>query len=199
MKLSLALVSVLGLISSTAFAQQGITLGIPGYAGTGCPANSVSAVLSPDATQLSVLFDTFTMEAGGMTGRTIDRKNCSVAIPVNVPQGYQVSLVSIDYRGFNALPGGATSRFSSEYFFAGSRGPTFRQDFRGPLNQDYTLNNSLLVSSLVWSSCGAQAILRSNISMQTMTNSRRDQALSTIDSMDVDSGLIYSLQWRRCI
>ena len=199
MKLSLAVASLVGLFASTAFAQQGITLGIPGYAGTGCTANSVSAVLSPDATQLSVLFDSFNLEAGGTSGKTIDRKNCSVAIPVNVPQGYQVSLVSIDYRGFNALPGGATSRFSSEYFFAGSRGPTFQRIFNGPMNQDYTLNNSLIVSSLVWSSCGAQTILRSNISMQTMTNSRRDQAISSIDSMDVDSGLIYSLQWRRCI
>ena len=45
------------MLSAPVFAVDGITLGEPGYGGTGCPSGSVSATLSPDATSLSLLFD----------------------------------------------------------------------------------------------------------------------------------------------
>src|SRR3982750_1792818 len=46
-----------------------ISLGQPGYGGTGCPGGSVSATLSPDAKSLSILFDQYQVEAGGDTGK----------------------------------------------------------------------------------------------------------------------------------
>ena len=59
-----------------AMAQNpGISLGYPGYGGTGCPQGTASATLSPDGTALSVLFDQFVVEAGGTTGRRVDYKN----------------------------------------------------------------------------------------------------------------------------
>ncbi|NDG85880.1 MAG: DUF4360 domain-containing protein, partial [Proteobacteria bacterium] len=70
-----------------------IRLGTPTYQGTGCPLGTVSAQLSPDARSLSILFGQFQAEAGGMTGKTVDRKACNVAIPVNVPGGYSVSVI----------------------------------------------------------------------------------------------------------
>src|SRR3954468_8775829 len=97
------------LAAAPAFADDvpgGITLGQPIMGGTGCPAGSASAVLSPDGKSLSILFDQYTVQAGGTTGQQFDRKACSVAIPVHVPQGYAVSILQIDYRGFNALPVG---------------------------------------------------------------------------------------------
>ena len=72
--------------ASLAFAQDpnDISLGEPGYGGNGCPAGSVSATLSPDAKSLSMLFDSYIVEAGGETGRSFDRKSCTIAIPVSV-------------------------------------------------------------------------------------------------------------------
>src|SRR3954467_15421199 len=84
-----------------------ISLGGPGYGGTGCPSGSVSTTLSPDAKSLSLLFDSYQTEAGGDTGKTFDRKSCNIAIPVHVPQGLSISVLAVDYRGYNNLPLGA--------------------------------------------------------------------------------------------
>ena len=90
-------------------------------------------MLSPDQKALSLLFDSYQVAVGGTTGVSFDRKSCNVAIPVHVPQGISVSVLAVDYRGFNHLPNQGTSQFNVEYFFAGSRGPVFRKSFYGPL------------------------------------------------------------------
>ena len=185
--------------ASLAFAQDpnDISLGEPGYGGNGCPAGSVSATLSPDAKSLSMLFDSYIVEAGGETGKSFDRKSCNIAIPVHVPQGLSISVISIDYRGYNNLPTGARSEFNVEYFFAGTRGPAFRRTFNGVLDEDYLIRNELTAQALVWSECGADVNLRTNSSIRVNTRANR-QALATVDSEDVSAAIIYQLQWRPC-
>ncbi len=177
-------------------AADEIKLGYPGYGGNGCPAGSASVTLSPDQTQLSILFDQYIVEAGG--AKTIDRKSCNIAIPVTVPQGWSISLFQVDYRGFNSLPAGARAVMNAEYFFAGSRGLRYSTSFYGPQAQDYLIQDGLLAEAIVWSGCGATTNLRVNTSMMVQTNRSREQALSTVDSADVQAGLIYHLKWRRC-
>jgi hypothetical protein len=175
-----------------------LRLGEPGYGGTGCPAGSASVTVSPDQQALSILFDNYVTEAGGATGRQVDRKSCNITVPVYVPQGYSVAVFQVDYRGFNALPAGGRSRFNAEYFWAGSQGPTISRNFTGPINTDFTLSNNLIASTLVWTPCGASVNLRVNTSLMTNTNAAYQQALSTVDSADISAGLIYHIQWRRC-
>ena len=196
MKKTMLLLSAL-MLSAPVFAVDGISLGEPGYGGTGCPAGTVSATLSPDAKSLSLLFDQYQVAVGGETGKSFDRKSCNIAIPVRVPQGLSVSVMKIDYRGFNQLPQSATSQFNVEYFFAGTRGPSFQRKFRGPLTEDYLINNNLTVQAVVWSGCGADVNLRTNSSMRVQTVSNRE-AMASIDSQDVNAGIIYHLQWRQC-
>ena len=179
-----------------AFARDGIRLGRPVYNGTGCPRGSASVALSPDRKSLSMLFSRFMVEAGPSVRRTMQRKNCDIAVPVHVPQGFSVSIFNIDYRGFNSLPMGAMSMFNAEYFFAGRRGPTYRKIFRGPTTDTYLLRNRLRANALVWSRCGRDVNLRANTSM--FVRSSRADALSTVDSADIRAGLIYHLRWRRC-
>jgi len=181
---------------SVAFGQQ-IVLGEPGYGGTGCPAGTVAVSLAPDGSSLSLLFDGYIVEAGGTTGRSFDRKACNVSIPVNVPNGLSVSILSIDYRGFNQLSAGARSTFQVEYFFAGGRGPIFNQSFNGPVGEDYLIQNQLVAQSLVWSACGADVLLRTNSSMRVQTTMNRE-ALATVDSEDVAAAIIYNFQFRQC-
>lgn len=184
------------LASSAAYADD-ISLGIPGYGGSGCPSNSVSATLSPDGKALSLLFDEYFVEAGGPTGKSFDRKTCNVAIPVHVPQGRSVSVIAVDYRGYNQLPRGANSKFSVEYFFAGSRGPTYAKTFSGPIGKDYLITNQLVADALVWSPCGADVNLRTNSSIRVNTVGGK-QALATVDTQDVKAAIVYRLQWRAC-
>ncbi len=174
-----------------------ISLGTPGYGGTGCPTDSVSATLSPDAKSLSLLFNEYQINVGGTSGMSFNRKSCNIAIPVHVPQGLSVSILKIDYRGFNFLPAGASSQFNVEYFFAGSQGPTFRKNFLGPINTDYLIHNDLSVSAIVWSPCGQDVNLRTNSSIRLNTV-RNQEALTTVDSEDVNAAIIFQLQWRQC-
>lgn len=182
--------------ASAAHAED-ITLGEPGYGGTGCPGGSVSATLSPDATSLSLLFDGYIVEAGGETGKKFDRKSCNIAIPVHVPQGISVSIISIDYRGYNNLSAGSDSQFNVEYFFAGARGPTFTRKFTGPKDEDYLIQNELKAQTIVWSKCGADVNLRTNSSIRVNTKNNQ-QALATVDSQDVSAAIVYQLQWKNC-
>lgn len=199
MKKSL-LLSALIMFTSPLFSTwyDDIRLGNPEYGGTGCPAGTASATLSPDAKALSLLFDNFVVEAGGTSGRSLDRKNCNIAVPVHVPQGFSVSIFQIDYRGFNSLPYGAYSRFNVEYFFAGSTGPAYQKQFNGQLEDEYLLRNSIEASAVTWSDCGQQVILRANTGMLVRTNSSNAPAYASVDSADVQAGLVFNLRWKRC-
>ena len=106
----LAIAAAAYLSESTAMAQA-LQLGYPGYGGNGCPQGSASVSLSPDSQQLSVLFDSYTVATGGINPR-VDRKSCNLSIPVTVPNGYSVSVIQVDYRGFNIVT--ATSAFAVE-------------------------------------------------------------------------------------
>jgi hypothetical protein len=191
-------VGMIAVFSTSAAHADGIALGTPAYAGTGCPAGTVAASLSTDQSQLSILFDQFSAEAGGSSGRTIDRKSCNLAIPVHVPQGLSVSLIKVDYRGFNAIPSGGRSQFNVEYFFAGSRGPSFTRVFTGPQANNYELTNNLIAQAAVWSPCGQDVILRTNANILAVTNAQREQTMSTVDSADITAGILYQIQWRTC-
>ncbi len=187
--------------SSNAIAQvptNQIQLGTPSYNGTGCPLGTVSATLSPDAQSLSILFGAFQAEAGGSSGKTVDRKACQVAIPVRVPQGYSVSVIKIDYRGYKRLPYNASGTFDVEYFFAGQNGPAFHRNFVGAEDGNFTLNNTLVATANVWSDCGADVNLRTNTSIAVQTNQFNEQTMLTLDSADVSSGVVYQLSWRQC-
>jgi hypothetical protein len=184
------------LFSGHAFAQ-GLILGQPQYGGTGCPAGSASVALSPDQSALSILFDQYVVEAGG--SRPIDRKNCNIAIPVKVPGGYSLSVFAIDYRGFTALPRNGRAQLNVEYFLAGGgRGVRTSKTFRGPIVSDYLKSDNLGLEAIVWTPCGADTVLRANTTMMAQSNSAREQALATVDSADVQAGLIYHFQWKRC-
>lgn len=189
-------IGILAAVFSLNVLADDIYLGEAGYGGNGCPAGSASVTLSPDAKSLSIIFDQYSAQAGRQ--RTIDRKSCNIAIPVHVPNGMSVSIIQVDYRGYVSAPVGASAKFRTEYFFAGSRGPTFEKDFNGPYDQDYTLKSNLALNAIVWSACGEDVNLRVNTSMQAKTNRRMDDVLATVDSADFKAGLIYHLQWRRC-
>jgi hypothetical protein len=191
-------VIIFGFILASQAEAKGLRLGVPDYGGSGCPAGSASTVLSPEEDTLSILFDSYVSEAGGTTGRRVDRKSCAIGIPVEVPQGFSVAVFQVDYRGANIIPPGGMNRFNVEYFWAGVRGPTISRAFTGPTNGDFTLTDSLLATTLVWTPCGQSVTLRINSSMMAQTNRNNDQTMGIVDSADVSSGLIYHLQWRQC-
>lgn len=184
------------LMSGSVSAASGVKLGKPSYGGNGCPAGSASASISPDGKSLSILFDKYLVAAGGTSARVM-RKSCNLSIPVKVPNGLSVSLISADYRGFVEAPSGTSARLDAEYFFGGKRGPKFSHVFKGPHSSPYTKSHKLRATASVWSACGKDVNLRVNSG--TTVNSRNGQeAMATVDSADFKAGMVYSLKYRKC-
>ena len=179
-----------GLVTS---AEGASGLGQPRYGGTGCPAGTATAKLN--GTTLTVRYSAYRVRAGGNTGKRFDRKACSISIPVRVPAGKSVSIVSAEYRGDGRLPAGAKAKFRAEYFLAGGTGPVASRTLNGPAQGSFTLRTP--GKSLVRSSCGADVILRTNSSLNVNTSGRKAASLS-IRSQDVRNAVTFKLQWRDC-
>jgi hypothetical protein len=200
MKLTTKLANILLLTAtlmtavSPAFAENPtVTIGgTIAVAGSGCPEGSASATVSPDGQELSILFDKFAADA---TKPAESRKSCNLAIPIKVPQGFQISLSGAEYSGY--VSPNTTGKLRSESFFAGQKGPVFSKTLDGGKN--YTVKDSLASGANVWSACGDSVNMRVNTSMIA-----RGKGMATIDSMALANGgaasrgLIYHIKYRAC-
>ena len=182
-------------------AQAQIRLGVPSYGGTGCPAGSASVSLTDDQQILSVLFDSFVVQAPNATGASFDRKACNLRIPVSVGPGYQVALIAFDYRGFAAVPQGGRGSFEARYAYVGQARPAiFRKNFAAGRADNYSLRNELISTSIDWSPCstGRDLMMTVDANIMAVTNSAQQATNVTIDSVDVEAGMLYAIQLRRC-
>lgn len=148
-------------ISGRIFAQERV-LGEIAYGGSGCPAQSASLNLQGDLAtiELSEMY----VEAGSRSGRRIDRKACSLAVPVMQIEGLQVGLLmSAHGRGY--LRKGMID-VSEEVFFSGELGPKFHQNLTTHGHHNIQVGSPDLDESEVnWSECGKSTILRMNLSL----------------------------------
>jgi hypothetical protein len=173
------LVSTLSVVA----AAKPIRLGDPSYGGTGCPAGTASVAISPDREQISVLFDGFATETGGASGRKIDRKACSLAVPIEVPAGYSIALSEFSLKGFNSLGAGANSRIDVEAFWAGSVGPRLARTFDGPLDAEVKWIAAIDPGQRLWSPCGQSVTFRFNISVITEGGSGTHKSTTILDDL----------------
>ncbi len=72
------------------------------------------------------------------------------------------------------------------------------KQFNGSMDQEYTLSNKLAVVAQTWSKCGEDVNLRIATAMRLRNMDRHEDAMSTVDSIDMNSGIIYKLQYKKC-
>jgi len=89
------------------------------YAGSGCPAGSVANATDETKTVLTLLYDSYVAQVGPGTLPADHRKNCQINLDVHYPSGWQFSLFSVDYRGFEDLDSGVTGKQVATYYFSG--------------------------------------------------------------------------------
>lgn len=182
-------------------AEAQIRLGVPAYGGTGCPAGTASVSLTDDQSILSVLFDSFVVQAPTAMNANFDRKSCNLRIPVSVGPGFQVALIAFDYRGFAAIPFGGRGSFEARYAYVGQRRPAiFRKNFQAGRADNYSLKNELISTTIDWTPCstGRDLMMTVDANILAVTNSSREATNVSIDSVDVSAGLLYAIQLRRC-
>ncbi len=154
----------------------------PAIAGSGCPGGTTDYAITPDGQTLTILFDAYSADPGNAT--------CNIAVPVHVPGGFQVSLMTADYRGF--VEGQAELRRS--YFFAGATGPSLKTDMNAPGGKEYTERDSLLTMSNTVARCGQDVNLR----IQSRIRTKNNGSSISVDSLDLNNGMVFQLQYKKC-
>lgn len=180
----------------------GLGMRQPTYGGSGCPQGTVSAVISPDQRTLSVLFDNYIARAA--LGRTRHAVDCAINIPFDVPPGYRVQVVKMDYRGFTSVPAGARSTFGAGYRFLEINGQPVDEKrvmrakvFVGPREENFTISSD--IRGAHWSPCGQRFTLQTESRILAQTNTAGQEVLTTVDSLDaVAQPAVYYLRWQRC-
>ncbi len=169
----------------SAHAQVFPQIGQPAYGGSGCPAGSAAVMLSPDGNEHVILLDKYSTETG-TNGKKIDRKSCSIAIPIQVPAGYQLAVQPALSAFVEARQQGNVT-VQIETFLAGTKSLSIKRQFKNTSSQ-YNLGNEFILGKAVWSACGQSTNLRINTSVLSVGS-------STVSSID-PIGLKYYL--RRC-
>jgi len=118
---TLALALAVPACQATAGGPSGheVTIESIAFAGSGCPAGSVSGQLSTDLTTITLLYGSFVAQAGKNLSGTEYRKNCQLNVKLRYPEGYQFSVFKADYRGYAQLPEGDTGTCKATYYFSG--------------------------------------------------------------------------------
>lgn len=180
-----------------------VQIGDPQFRGDGCNNNSARGTLSPDKTTLSIVFDRYAAEAGN--GLKKARKNCNIRIPFDVPDGFRVALIKIDYRGFSSSPDNAKNKLLTTYQFFDKRtraalhSPVKRKKwFQGGFNSDFVLH-SMLTNRPFWTQCGQDFDLYVDTRLVAFTNDRNESSQITLDTIDTTQVQVgYRLLWRKC-
>ncbi len=176
---------------------EGVSIGTPVVNGSGCRQGTAFTILDKDTKELLLVFDDYLVEAYG-SSRTA-RKNCSLAIPIHLPKGISVSLISQKIEGFNMIPEGASTVLSTESFFAGSQGDVLTTRFDGALEDIFEVNTALPVETTTPTSTGQDIILRVNTSLRVKTNRYGDYALAGIAAIgEKENSLKYQLKFAKC-
>ena len=170
------------------------------FGGSGCPQGSVGISFSDDRQSFTLIFDRFIASVGPGIQITDARKNCQINVNMHVPQGFQFSIASLDYRGFVQLPEGMTAERKTIYFFAGAGGQgTSTLTFDGPVSKDYLDHDAVPFGTLVWSECGAVTPLNVNAQILIDRGSNTtERGQITTDSIDGKVRTILALKWKEC-
>lgn len=174
------------------------------FSGTGCKKNSASATISPDFQEVSVLFDKYSVEIGaGSTKRKKVRANlfCKLNLDLKVPTGWQISLASVDFRGFVALPENAFGYF--QLFFRNNKKKyqmLNQSVFMGPVLEDLLIHEEFAVQPYTKCSKGNLRVsLFSRIGLEFQNKKGpKDFSQIVMDSADGAVNATLPLSWRRC-
>jgi len=170
------------------------------YGGTGCPQGSVSQSLSDDRTTFTLIFDSYIASVGPGVLLSESRKNCQLNVNLHIPQGWQYSIASADYRGYVELDKGVTALQESTYYFQGDTNQVSSPaNFAGPVDKDYLVHVEIPFTSVVWSSCDVVRPINANTQVRISTiGNPKGSGMMTTDSIDGKIEHKLSFAWKRC-
>jgi hypothetical protein len=145
-----------------------INWGVPGYGGSGCQSDSVDPTIDIKMLQnrFSVEFKDFKLQLDG--AQSIDRKNCSIRIPVKIQPGYKLVLSLISPNADIFENRDYVVKSEVEVGFVGLKGIQFMsQNAPGKIGPLSYLNKG---AKFVDSPCGSEVMLELNTSVTGLTS-----------------------------
>ncbi|MBC7465608.1 MAG: DUF4360 domain-containing protein [Bdellovibrio sp.] len=153
------LITALATLVLTMAAQAQLSqIGAVTSGGSGCLNSNIK--VSVNSGGVTIVYPQFQLQADG--SRTLVRSTCAVAVPVNVPDGFQL-LASAVSSGLSRLQVKDRVALSQELFLAGLRGVP-QAAILTETNRLFTLGKLNSANTLVKSACGQDTILRLNLS-----------------------------------
>ncbi|CZR61310.1 uncharacterized protein PAC_11206 [Phialocephala subalpina] len=169
------------------------------YGGTGCPQGSVGSFISGDKQTFTLIFDNYVASIGPGVAVTENRKNCQINLDLAYPSGFQYSIFNTVYRGYVGIDAGVTARQQSTFYFSGQSAQcSTGTNFNGPRSGDYSVTDSLTLSSTIWSPCGASTALNINSQVRLTSNNSQATGQITDDSIDGKITFVVGVQWQQC-
>ncbi|MBQ49384.1 MAG: hypothetical protein CMP10_18545 [Zetaproteobacteria bacterium] len=190
--MKLAIIATLALVSHYGHATELVKEVIMN--GAGCP-QETSSYLVNDKSEVEIFSSDFDAYSATSPGNRA-RKACAVGVTLNVPSGMQVSLGTVTYDGFVAVPIGGKANFRTEAFFAGQRGKVVEREWS---SASENIVESFDISSPVgnsWSDCGEDVIARVNASIRTKSSKTRGTYIGVGEGGD--KILTLNLIWQKC-
>jgi len=176
-----------------------VTINSISYGGTGCPQGSVGSFISADRLTFTLIFDSFVASIGPGVPITSSRINCQLNIDLEYPSGFQYSVLGTDFRGYAGLDSGVTGIQSAMYYFSGSVAQASTSTtFKGPLDTDYLVSDTVPFNSTIWSPCGVALPLNVNSQIRLTSTNSKASGLLTQDSIDGKVTFIVGVQWQTC-
>lgn len=163
------------------------------FNGTGCPTDSYT-VSGENTDTMTIIFGQYdAANPPADSSSNLQRSSCNFAVPVHIPAGWQISLLTSDWRGYAS----GTAELHREYFFADDQtgGMTFSTPFNEPDGIDYTERDSLESSS--YTACQSEdrdVNLRINSALQA----KSDESYIGIDTIDMNNKVVFKLNSKTC-
>lgn len=178
-----------------------MTIEVVSANGSGCPEGSAEVSVSPDNKAFTVAYSEFVAQVGPEAKALDFRKQCQLALNVNVPEGYTYAVARADYRGYARLEEGASATETAFYYFQGmSRTTQSRHQFQGFMDREWQITDQVEVESLSFLPCGDKRYLNVNTELKVHAgwSPKTTTSFMTMDSSDGDLATIYRVSWMKC-
>jgi hypothetical protein len=199
----LAVIGLFTIVSVNLFA--GVEIESINYSGTGCPAGSVRAILAPDASALTVLYDRFEARVNNIEPNS--KKNCKVILRIKKPKFFSFAVESADFRGFVALsPGVKATQKVNLQTGQGTLGDINinlgMQVWQGPINDNFLVKAVKPLNELKYLNC-FQPKNSANLEINSVSILENGgvgkEGIIAMDTTDASLVQRYNLKWINCI
>jgi hypothetical protein len=170
-------------------------LGQPVLGGAGCLDSSVS--LNEEGSGVLVDFSNFKVQAGGLYTK-LQRKSCTLVVPLDVPKGYQVAIVPGVLKGKADIKSKTSLKVSLSTFLAGKEGTSKKLTIDTPSLGPFTFGGFEDIKKVEFSKCGESVNLRVNMSLLIKTKNSENQSSASITGFNGEKAEVFGLIFKEC-